>query len=278
MRTRAWIPALITLTGAVKVYGQAASVTNPLAGNREAVRDGSAIYEARCATCHGAGATGAAGGCDLTSLWTEGGADQPLFQTIRRGIPNTLKPHSFGPDEEVWAILAYLSTLDAGPEQILATADATGNAATSGERLFWANCGGCHSVNGRGGQLGPDLSRVGSRRSPAALAHKIRHASSYIASIYEGGYVTEGYQPVMLVTSSGHRMRAVKKNEDTFSIQIMDTNGRIQGYRKADLEDLRNDDTSLMPDFGLDRLPDPDLKSLIAFLGTLRAEARTGAE
>ena len=63
-----------------------------------------------------------------------------------------------------------------------------------------------------------------------------------------------------------------------YSVTIMDTNGRIQGYRKADLEDLRNDDTSLMPDFGLDRLPDPDLKSLIAFLGTLRAEARTGAE
>ena len=58
----------------------------------------------------------------------------------------------------------------------------------------------------------------------------------------------------------------------------MDISGRIRGYRKADLEDLRNDDTSLMPDFGLDRLPDPDLKSLIAFLGTLRAEARDASE
>jgi putative heme-binding domain-containing protein len=277
MRTRAWIPALITLAGAVEVYGQTAPVTNPLAGNREAVRDGSAMYEARCATCHGARGTGGAGGCDLTSLWTEGGGDQPLFQTIRRGIPNTLKPHSFGPDKGVWAILAYLSTLDAGPEQILPTADSGGNAAI-GERLFWANCGSCHSVNGRGGQLGPDLSRVGGRRSRAALAHKIRHASSYIAGIYEGGYVTEGYQPVMLVTSAGHRIRAVKKNEDAFSIQIMDTSGRIQGYRKSDLEDLRNDDTSLMPDFGPDRLPDPDLKNLVAFLRTLRTEARTGSE
>jgi putative heme-binding domain-containing protein len=278
MPNRAWIPAtLIAFSGAVKVYGQTAPVTNPLAGNREAIRDGGAIYEARCATCHGGGGTGAAGGCDLTSLWTEGGTDQLLFQTIRRGIADTLKPHSFGPDKEVWSILAYLSTLDAGPEQILPTSDAGGNAVI-GERLFWANCGGCHSVNARGGQLGPDLSRVGTRRSHAALAHKIRHASSYIASIYEGGYVTEGYQPVTLVTSSGHRIRAVKKNEDAFSIQIMDTSGRIQGYRKADLEDLRNDDTSVMPDFGPDRLPDPDLKNLVAFLGTLRAEARTGAE
>jgi len=90
--------------------------------------------------------------------------------------------------------------------------------------------------------------------------------------------VTEGYQPVTLVTSSGHRFHAVKKNEDAFSIQIMDTSGRIRGYRKAELEYLHDDDTSLMPDFGADRLPDPDLKNLVAFLGTLRAEARTGSE
>jgi len=261
------------LAGAVQVYGQIAAVSNPLAGNGEAIRDGSAIYEARCAKCHGHGARGAVGGCDLTGLWTEGGADQSLFQTIRRGIPNTLKPHSFGPDKEVWTILAYLSSLDTGPEQTLSLNDAA-----SGERLFWSNCGSCHSVNGRGGQLGPDLSRVGSSRSPAALAHKIRHASSYIASMYEGGYVTEGYQPVTLVTSSGHRIRAAKKNEDAFSVQIMDTSGRIRGYRKADLEDLRNDDVSLMPDFGPDRLPEPDLKNLMVFLTRLRAEARTGAE
>jgi len=273
-RSRIWVPAVfLVCAGATEVLGQATATTNPLADNQDVVRDGSAIYEARCAACHGAAARGDAGGCDLTGLWSEGGADRPLFQTIRSGIPNTLKPHSFGPDREVWAILAYLSTLDAGPEQTLPSSDAAG-----GERLFWTECGVCHSVNGRGGLVGPDLSRVGSRRSPAALAHKIRHASSYIASIYEGGYVTEGYQPVTLATSSGQRIRAVKKNEDAFSIQIMDTSGRIRGYRKADLDYFHNDDISPIPDFGPDRLPDPDLKNLVAYLTTLRVEPRTGSE
>ena len=90
--------------------------------------------------------------------------------------------------------------------------------------------------------------------------------------------MTEGYQPVTLVTSLGQRVRAAKKNEDAFSIQIMDTSGRIQGYRKADLQDLHNDDTSLMPDFGPERLPDPDLKNLVAYLETLRTEPRAGSE
>lgn len=273
MRSSVWAAVFLAGAGAAEVHGQAAAATNPLAGNQDAVRDGSGIYEARCAGCHGAGARGDAGGCDLTELWSESGDDQSLFQMIRRGIPNTLKPHSFGPDREVWATLAYLSTLDAGPEQTLPSNDAA-----AGERLFWNECGVCHSVNGRGGQVGPDLSRVGSRRSPAALAHKIRHASSYIASIYEGGYVTEGYQPVTLVTSSGERIRAVKKNEDAFSIQVMDASGRIRGYRKDELEYFHDDDSSLMPDFGPDRLSDPDLKNLVAYLSTLRVEPRTGSE
>jgi putative heme-binding domain-containing protein len=274
MRNRVWVLAtFLACAGAVEMHGQTAAATNPLAGNPDAVHDGSAIYDARCAACHGAGARGDAGGCDLTELWTEGAADQPLFQTIRRGIPNTLKAHSFGPDREVWAILAYLSTLDVGPEQTLPSSDAVG-----GERLFWTECGDCHSVKGRGGHMGPDLSRVGSLRSPAALAHKIRHASAYIASIYEGGYVIEGYQPVTLVISAGQRIRAVKKNEDAFSIQIMESDGRIRGYRKADLEYFHDDDSSLMPDFGPDQLPDPDLKNLVAYLATLRVEPRTGSE
>ena len=264
---------MVALAMAAQAAGQASAVANPLAGNQDAVRQGNTLYEARCAFCHGHGATGAAGGGNLTALWTDGGADRALFQSIRRGLPNTLKPHSFGPDGEVWAILAYLSMLDPGPEQTLPASDAA-----SGESLFWANCGVCHSVNGRGGDLGPDLSHVGSRRSPAALAHKIRHASSYIASVYEGGYVTEGYQPITLVTSSGQRIRAVKKNEDAFTIQVMDTSGRIQGYRKADLRDLHDDDTSLMPDFGPDRIPDPDLNDLVAYLATLRTAARAGLQ
>ena len=60
MRNRASIPAALrAFAGAVEAYGQAARVANPLAGNREAIREGSAMYEARCAPCHGAGARGA---------------------------------------------------------------------------------------------------------------------------------------------------------------------------------------------------------------------------
>src|SRR5947199_200776 len=82
----------------------------------------------------------------------------------------------------------------------------------AGGAWFEPNCSNCHRVGGRGGRVGPDLSRVGSSRSSALLEHKIRHASAYIMSIYQGGVVLDGYQPVTLVTKDGQRIRGVKKN------------------------------------------------------------------
>ncbi len=214
---------------------QAAVVQVPT--DQESIRAGAAVYSMRCASCHGTRAEGANNGSDLTALWTAGGKDQPLFQSIRRGLPNTLKPHSFGPDKDIWAVLAYLRTLDAAPS---AGRAAAGNA-ENGERLFRENCSRCHQVNGRGGRLGPDLSHVASTR----------------------------YQPVTLVTRAGQRVRGVKKNEDAFSIQIMDTQERLQGYLKVNLRELVNDETSVMPDFGADRLSDRDIDDLLAYLATL---------
>jgi len=101
------------------------------------------------------------------------------------------------------------------------------------------------------------------------LAHKIRHASAYILSVYAGGYVIDGYQPVTLVTRTGQRIRGVKKNEDAFSIQIMDTQERLQGYLKSDLREWINDETSVMPDFGVDRISERDLDDLLAYLTML---------
>jgi putative heme-binding domain-containing protein len=140
------------------------------------------------------------------------------------------------------------------------SAPATGDA-ESGERLFRANCSSCHVVNGRGGQLGPDLSRIGSARPRAGLVRKLRGASDLIRP---------GYEPVTLVTRDGERIRGVRKNEDEFSIQIMDTREQLQGYLKANLAELTIDKQSLMPVYGADRLNDRDLDDLVRYLTTLR--------
>lgn len=250
---------LVTISGFVGggvALAQDRPEKNPRAGDPEAISAGREIFRSRCADCHGLDARGYRGS-DLTRLSASGASDDRLFQTIRRGVPGSEMPaFALGPDSEVWSVLAYLQTLNTvAPEP-----NPSGNAET-GEKIFVVHCARCHTVNGRGGNLGPDLSRIGASRSRPLLSSKIRRASPNIVP---------GYEPVTLVTRDGQRIRAVKKGEDSYSIQIMDMRERLQGYRKADLRELVYETTSAMPDFGPDRLNDRDLDHLLRYLGTLR--------
>ena len=229
---------------------------NPLEGNADAIRTGRVLFEVRCSECHGVDAKGGLGP-DLTVLRAAGASDERLFQTIRRGVAGTDMPRSNAPDDEIWAIVAYLYTLT----PTVPIDESIGNAA-NGERIFWASCGGCHRINGRGGALGPDLSRIGLSRPRAVLVREIRTASAAIVP---------GYATVTLLTLDGRRIRGVKINQDAFSIQIMDARERLQGFLKQNLREVITDKVSLMPDFGVDRLNDRDLDDLVRFLSTLRA-------
>jgi putative heme-binding domain-containing protein len=243
--------------------GQSRPAKNPLEGDRQAITNGAAMFRNRCAGCHGPDARGYLGP-DLTGVWSSGRTDDRLFDIVRRGIPGSemapADPQRV-PDVDIWKILAYLRTTTAVP-----TAPVAGDA-ENGDRLFRATCSGCHTVNGRGGQLGPDLSRIGSGRPRAGLLSKLRGTIEVIRP---------GYEPVTLVTREGERIRGVKKNEDEFSIQIMDTRERVQGFLKANLTELTNDKQSLMPVYGADRLNDRDLDDLLRYLTSLRGADAKG--
>jgi mono/diheme cytochrome c family protein len=68
----------------------------------------------------------------------------------------------------------------------------------------------------------------------------------------------------------GQAVVGVKKNEDLFSVQIMDSRERIQGYDKASLKEMQNNPRSAMPPFGSNRISESDLDDLIRYLQTLR--------
>lgn len=220
-------------------------------------RSGEALFRERCSECHGTDAKGVAGH-DLTRLWAAGATDERVFQTIRQGVPNTIMPSSTAPDAEIRTIVGYLRGLGGTGTSLL---PASGNA-QNGERIFWASCGTCHAVNGRGGPLGPDLSRIGQSQGREVLVKSVREPSAATA---------DGFKPVTIVTRDGQRVRGVRKSEDAFSIQMMDDSGHLRGYLKSNIRDVVSDTRSLMPAFGPDRLSDSDLTDVIAFLNTLKA-------
>ena len=140
-------------------------------GRRSAAESGATLFRARCAECHGADGKGVAGH-DLTRLLASGATDDRVFQTIRNGVPNTLMPSSSAPDGELRALVAYLRSLN-GP----ARDGAASRQRENGERLFAAKCSACHAINGRGGRLGPDFSRIGQSRDQLAEAIRSPAAS-----------------------------------------------------------------------------------------------------
>ena len=253
---------IATAFGAAAGRPADAQTKNPFESNAPAISNGAAMFRNRCAGCHGPDAHGYLGP-DLTGFWANGGTDERMFSIVRRGVPGTemigADPQRV-PDRDIWQTVAYVRSLGT-----VAATPATGDAA-NGERVFRANCSSCHMVNGRGGQLGPDLSRIGSARPRAGLSSKVRGTNPFIRP---------GYEPVTLVTRGGERIRGVRKNEDEFSIQVMDMRERLQGYLKSNLTEFTLDKQSVMPAYGSDRLGDRDLDDLLRYLGSLRATAET---
>ncbi len=101
-------------------------------------------FRLRCADCHGTDGRGVRGP-DITQVWNSGRTDQGLFNTIRRGVPNSEMPAFVAPrtsDRDVWQMLAYLKTL-AAPA---ALEPPRGNA-ENGAKVFRTLCVTCHKVD-----------------------------------------------------------------------------------------------------------------------------------
>jgi putative heme-binding domain-containing protein len=251
---------LSTVVAAWALIGPAlhAQTKNPYEGNPEAILAGMGGYRVRCADCHGLDGRGVRGP-DITQVWNAGRTDEGLFKTIRSGVPGSEMPAFAAPrtsDRDLWQMLAYLKTL-AAPTP----AEPPRGNAENGAKVFRTMCVACHKVNGTGGRLGPDLSRIGSGRSREVLLARVRRGSEDFRT---------GYAPVTVTTPDGGAIQGVKKNEDLFSVQIMDTRERIQGYEKDQVKAVENGKKSAMPVFGPDRLSDSDLDDLLRYLLTLR--------
>jgi putative heme-binding domain-containing protein len=253
--------AVLCFATVVLAQPETTATTNPLAGDAQAIDAGKNIFRGRCAVCHGIDAKGYRGSDLTTGDWVHGGGDPQIFRTIARGVPGTEMPGNVNMSEdEVWMVIAYLRTLGSpgGP------AAERGDAAR-GEQLFQAknkgNCTQCHMIDGKGGRLGPNLSRIGAARSVAALEREIRRPAEVIPV---------GYETVTVITDDGQRIRGVRKNEDTFSVQLMTVTEDLRSFSKRNVKDVISEEQSLMPAYGAERLSDDELTDVVRYLRSLR--------
>jgi putative heme-binding domain-containing protein len=232
--------------------------------------DGQHQYQVSCAPCHGAQGEGGRGPALAVAKLPRAPDDAALASIITLGIPGTQMPGTRMTGEERERLIGYVRGLGS-----VKPAAVQGDA-KSGEQIFWgkANCGRCHTVGPRGGRLGPDLTEIGLRRSPAHLRATLLDPAGNIPDSFtfyrRVVFMPDNFVEVRVVTRAGQSIRGVRVDEDAFSIQLRDGSDRIYSFRKDELRELAREwGKTPMPAYG-GMLNDTELDSVVAYLWLLR--------
>ena len=162
------VDAVVAYVAAKASAPAAPTTTEPGA----AAPSGSAVYETRCAACHGS-----AGG-DLLGRGLSGSRISTVTKNGTSGMPGFATRLS---ETEIDGVVAYLVTIDADPE---AAAAAAATVAGGGEEaaLYVEFCSACHGAHGQGGRYGPV---AGTSLSLVDLITVIRDGSDWMPGFSE---------------------------------------------------------------------------------------------
>src|SRR5262249_46956428 len=148
---------------------------------------------------------------------------------IRNGVRDTeMPPTDTLTNREIWQLAGYVRSLGQLPSE------AVRGDAQNGQNLYRnkGRCVQCHIIRGEGGSLGPELTAVGARRGADQLRRTLLNPESTLP---------DGFLQVRMVTNDGRQVTGIRLNEDTFTIQVRDLNGRLYSFMKADLRDYQRD-------------------------------------
>ena len=138
-----------------------------------------------------------------------------------------------------------------------------GGDANQGRSLFFTrsslSCVRCHKVGSTGGEVGPNLSALGSQKTREYLLESIVTPSSAIA---------QGFETVVILNDDGKTISGILKSEDDKSLTLMDAQGALIKIEKGSIDE-RKKGLSSMPVDLLKYLNKRELRDLVAYLATL---------
>lgn len=141
------------------------------------------------------------------------------------------------------------------------------------------DCQSCHRINGAGSRLGPDLSDVGvPRRTGRGGAGKqatpapeptVNLEALETSIVDPDADVAISNRLVRVVTKDGKNVTGRLLNHDNFTVQFLDSQGKLHSYMKADLKESTVLTKGLMPSYK-DRLSSQEVADVVAYLATLK--------
>ncbi len=220
------------------------------------IQSGKQLYGVNCSNCHGPNGDFVSG-VDLGhGKFRRASTDNELVAIMVQGIMGTPMPPANLSDQQAHQIVAYLRSLAAATDSGASKADLA-----HGKALFESKgCLNCHRVQDHGSRVGPDLTDVGARRKRADIERSIVDPNAEI--LPENRYVR-------VVTRDGATITGRILNEDTYSLQLIDTKEKLLSFQKADLSKFEFLKNSPMPSYR-DKLSGDELSDLVGYLVSLK--------
>src|SRR6185369_8126396 len=153
--------------------------------------------------------------------------DRSLFDSLRSGVPGTDMPPTNLPDDQLWNVAAFVRDLSAPAYE----SKLPGNPDAGSEIFFGkGRCAGCHMVRGRGGFLGPDLTDIGALRTVLQIRESLLQPSARVA---------DGFEGVSVTLLDGSQISGIARNNNNYSIQILDSKGALHLISKDKIRDMQ---------------------------------------
>ena len=121
-------------------------------------------------------------------------------------------------------------------------------------------CFDCHRIDDRGSRLGPNLSSIGSRRTPVRLRQGL------VAPDEE---VVPDNRFVRIVTKDGTTVTGKLLNQDATSVQMMNPKEELKTYLRANIREYTIIDKGLMPSVE-GKLNAQQVADIVSYLSSLK--------
>jgi putative heme-binding domain-containing protein len=221
------------------------------------IEQGAQLYSGHCVVCHGDRGDALPGVNLGTGKFRRAETDRDVIALIRNGVAGTAMAPSAYNDAELSALVAYLRNMGS-----VNVADVQIGDATRGRALFAGkgNCASCHRVGAEGARAAPDLSTIGTMRTAASLQRVLVDPSAALLPMN---------RQVRAVLTDGTAITGRRLNEDTFTVQLVDSNERLVSLDRKDIRSYAVSTEPLMPSYAT-LLTDDERADLVAYLLSLK--------
>lgn len=135
-----------------------------------------------------------------------------------------------------------------------------------GQKVFTdvngANCVRCHTINGSGGHVGPDLTGIALKQDRGQIIESV---------LYPSKVILDGYQQVFFYMTDGDDYSGIIHLETTDTVTVIDSLGATNILQKKNIEKRKTSQISLMPEGLQAGLTKQDFSDLISYVENPRA-------